>query len=173
MPTPKELRLTGISFIEDENAFLAGFIDRYNSRFAKALAKPDNLHRALNVEPDRLREIFCLPNKRYISKDLTIKYARKRLKLDINEVSRGLVSTYVDTYELLARRVQVRANGRALPYTVLIPDRRVTHVAIIEDKRLSAVLEFIKAEQDKAAADPEVKPSSARNGHKTTGRRNN
>ncbi|MCR9086526.1 MAG: hypothetical protein NXH97_07280 [Rhodobacteraceae bacterium] len=121
---------------------------------------------------NRLREILCLRDKRYVSKDLTIKYARKRLKLDFNEVSRGLVGTYVDTYEMPDGRVQIRAKGRALPYTVLNPDRRVTHAAITENKRLSAVLEFIKAEQDKASPDPGVKPGSARNGYKTTGRRN-
>lgn len=28
-------------------------------RHAKAPVKPDNLHRALNVEPDRLAEVLC------------------------------------------------------------------------------------------------------------------
>lgn len=32
----KELRIAGISNMEDGNAFLAGFVDRYNAKFAKA-----------------------------------------------------------------------------------------------------------------------------------------
>lgn len=87
---------------------------------------------------NRLREILCLRDKRYVSKDLTIKYARKRLKLDINVVSCGLVGTCVDTYELPDGWIQVRAKGRALPYAVLGSDRRVTHAAITENKRLRA-----------------------------------
>ena len=50
----KELRLAGISDMEDANAFLPDFMERYNARFAKAPRRPDDLHRALNVEPDRL-----------------------------------------------------------------------------------------------------------------------
>ena len=77
----KELRIAGISNMEDGNAFLAGFVERYNAKFAKAPAKPDNLHRALNIEPDRLAEVFCLRDKRYVTKDLTLKYDRKRIRL--------------------------------------------------------------------------------------------
>ena len=49
--------------------------------------------------------------------------------------------------------------------------QRVTHAAITENKRLGAVLAHIKEEQEKAAQPPEVKPVSAKNGYKKTGRR--
>ena len=57
----KELRLAGISDMEAGNAYLQGFREHYNAQFAKAPAKPDNLHRALNVEPDRLEDVLCWP----------------------------------------------------------------------------------------------------------------
>lgn len=167
----KELRIAGISNMDDGNAFLEGFVDRYNAKFAKAPARPDNLHRALNIEPDRLAEIFCLRDKRYVTKDLTIKYDRKRIKLEVNDLSRGLVGKYVDVYELADGRIQVRAKGVALPHSILNPERRITHAAITENKRLGAVLAFIKEEQDKPAPRPKVKPISAKNGYKKTGRR--
>ncbi len=50
----KELRIAGISDMKAANAFLPRFMERYNDRFAKPAARPDNLHRALNVAPDRL-----------------------------------------------------------------------------------------------------------------------
>jgi hypothetical protein len=37
----KELRLAGISNMEDGNAFLPRFTERFNARFAKAPAKPN------------------------------------------------------------------------------------------------------------------------------------
>jgi transposase len=49
----KELRLAGISDMTAANAFLPGFVERYNAKFAKAPRRPDNLHRPMNVEPDR------------------------------------------------------------------------------------------------------------------------
>lgn len=168
----KELRIAGISNMEDGNAFLDGFAQRYNAKFAKPPAKQDNLHRALNVEPDRLAEVFCLRDKRYVTKDLTLTYDRKRIRLEVNDLTRGLIGKYVDTYEFADGRIQVRAKGVALPCAVFDPhQQRVTHAAITENKRLGAVLAHIKEEQEKAAPPPKVKPVSAKNGYKKTGRR--
>jgi transposase len=167
----KELRLAGISDMEDGNAFLPGFTERFNAKFAKAPAKPNDLHRALNIEPDRLSEVFCLRDKRHVTKDLMLKYDRKRIKLEINELTRGLVGKYVDVYEYGCGRIQVRASGIVLPHAILNPERKITHAAITENKRLSAVLEHIKTEQDKAPPKVKVKPISAKNGYVKTGRR--
>ena len=46
--------------METGNDYLQGFKERHNAKFAKAPAKPDNLHRALNIEPDRLADVLCL-----------------------------------------------------------------------------------------------------------------
>jgi transposase len=169
----KELRLAGISDMEAANAFLPSFMERYNASFAKPAARPDNLHRSLNVAPDRLAEVFCLRDKRYVSKDLTLKYDSKRIRLEVNDLTRGLVGKYADTYEFPDGRIQVRHNGVVLPCTIFDPhQQRVTHAAITDNKHLSAVLAHIKAEQDKAAVSPEVRPESARNGYQKNGRRN-
>ncbi len=168
----KELRLAGISSMEDGNAFLPGFIERYNAKFAKVPARPDNLHRALNIEPDRLSEVFCLRDKRYVTKDLSLKYDRKRIRLEINDLTRGLVGKYVDTYEYGCGRIQIRAKGIALPHTIFDLDQRVTHAAVTENKRLGAVLAHIKAEQEKQPSKVTVKPVSAKNAYVKTGRRN-
>lgn len=155
----KELRIAGISDMVTANAFLPGFMERFNDRFAKPAARPDNLHRALNVAPDRLAEIFCLRNKRYVSKDLTLKYDCKRIRLAVNDLTRGLVGKYAGTYEFPDGRIQVRHLGIALPCPIFDPhQQRVTHAAITDNKHLCAVLAHIKAEQDKSAASAEVRP---------------
>ena len=68
-------------------------------------------------------------------------------------------------------RLQIRGNGVALPFRVFDKDQRVSHAAIVENKRLGAVLAHIKAEQEKSAPKVRVRPSSARNGYEKTGRR--
>ena len=166
----KELRLAGISGMEEGNAFLPRFMVRFNAQFSKAPAKSDDLHRALNIEPNSLSEVFCLRDQRHVTKNLMLKYDRKRIKLEINDLSRGLVGKFVDIYEYGCGRILVRAKGVALPHTILNPERRITHAAITENKRLSAVLEHIKAEQDKTPPKVKVKPESARNGYKKKGR---
>jgi transposase len=166
----KELRLAGISNMDEGNAFLPGFTERFNAKFAKAPAKSNDLHRALNIEPDRLSEVFCLRDQRHVTKDLMLKYDRKRIKLEVNDLTRGLVGKFVDIYEYGCGRIQVRANGVVLPHSILNPERSINHTAITENKRLSAVLAHIKTEQDKPAPKPKVKPVSAKNGYVKTGR---
>lgn len=59
----KELRLAGAASVEDGNAFLEGFTQRYNAKFAKAPAKPDSLSCGQRVtrELDRITEIRGYP----------------------------------------------------------------------------------------------------------------
>ncbi|MFX0544490.1 ISNCY family transposase [Roseovarius sp. S1116L3] len=146
----KELRLVGISDIETANAFLPGFKERYNSRFAKTPRRQDNLHRTMNVEPERLRNILCLRDERYVGQQLAFSYDRRRIILEENEVSASLPGKYVDSYEFADGGLEFRWKGVQLPYSAFDKDQRVTHAAITENKRLSAVLEHIKAAQDKA-----------------------
>jgi hypothetical protein len=168
----KELRLAGISDMEAGNAYLQGFKERYNVKFAKAPAKSDNLHRALNVEPDRLADVLCWRENRYVGKQLTFSYDRKRIMLEESEITRGLVGKYVDTYAFVDGRFEVRWKGRSLPYKIFDMDQRVTHAAITGNKRLSAVLEHIKEMQDAAPPKPKVRTNSEKMGYyKPNGRR--
>lgn len=167
----KELRLAGICDMEAANAFLPGFMDRYNARFAKIPRRPDNLHRALNIEPNRLRDVFCFRDQRYVGQQLTFSYERKRIMLEKSEISRGLVGKYVDTYAYADGRLEIRWKGISLPYSAFDKDQRVTHAAITENKHLSAVLEFIKKEQDKTAP-KKHRAGKQRSRYQPTGRRN-
>ncbi|MEO3480846.1 ISNCY family transposase [Phaeobacter sp. CAU 1743] len=167
----KELRLAGVSDMKARNAFLEGFKSRFNAKFAKAPAKPDNLHRALNVEPDRLAEVLCWRENRYVGKQLTFSYDRKRIMLEENELSRALVGKYVDTYVFVDGRFEVRWKGQALPYRIFDMDQRVTHAAITENKRLGAVLAYVKEMQDAAPPKPKVRTNSEKMGYKPNGHR--
>lgn len=147
----KELRLAGISEMEATSAFLPSFTERYNAKFAKAPRRADNLHRSMNIEPDRLRDVFCFRDERVVGSQLAFSYECQRIILAQNEMTRDLPGKYVDTFAFPDGCSEVRWKGVSIPYSVFDKDQRVTHAAITENKHLSAVLEHIKAEQDKAA----------------------
>ena len=167
----KELRLAGISDMEEANAFLPVFMQRYNAKFAKTPRRLDNLHRPLNTEPDRLTDILCLRDERYVGNQLAFSYDRQRIILEENEIMRGLPGKYVDSYEYPDGRLEFRWKGVSLPYSMFDKDQRVTHAAITENKRLGAVLEFIKEEQDKGAP-KKRRAGKQRTRYKPNGRRN-
>jgi hypothetical protein len=160
----KELRLAGIDTMEAGNAFLPDFMEDYNRRFAVIPARSDDLHRPINLSPDRMMEILCKREQRYVGAQLTFSFERKRIMLQETEVTRGLVGRYVETYAYADGRLDVRWKGYSLPYTVFNKDQRVTHAAITDNKRLGDVLTYIKERQDQQDK-PVVKSNSDKNGY--------
>ncbi len=167
----KEMRLDGVTGMTAGNDWLPGYIQRHNQQFARTPARPDNLHRAVTETPDRLNDILCWRDERYVGQQLTFSYERKRIMLEESEISRGLVGKYVDTYAWPDGRFEVRWKGFSLPYRVFDPDQqRVTHAAITENKRLSEALAFAKEIQDARQAEP-VKVGKQRTKYTPTGRK--
>jgi hypothetical protein len=168
----KALRLAGISDMDGGNTFLQGFVERHNLRFAKAPRRPDDLHRPLNVGPDRLRGILCRREERYVDRNLTLRHDRRRITLARTPETEELAGKYVDVHLYPDGAMEVRHRSIALPFTVFDHDQqRVTQAAIIENKHLSAVLEHIRDEQQNAV--PKAKRSPVqRTRYTPNGRRN-
>ncbi len=62
-------------------------------------------------------------------------------------------------------RSRFGSKGRTLPYRVFSKDQRVSHTAIVENKRLSHALTSIKAQQD-MKREPKVQTNSEKGGYK-------
>ncbi|TCU24408.1 ISNCY family transposase [Rhizobium azibense] len=166
----KDMRLAGICDMQAGNAFLPTFMEGYNARFAVAPARSDNLHRPVNLASDRLKDILCKREQRYVGAQLTFSFERQRIMLEETDITRGLVGRYVETYAFADGRLDVRWKGHSLPYRVFDKDQRVTHAAITENKRLSDVLAYIKEQQDQRLP-PKVKTNSEKNGYTPRGRK--
>ena len=161
----KELRLAGISSMEGGNAFLPAFVERYNERFAVRAARPENLHHPLNVSASRLSDILCHREQRYVGAQLTFHYDRKLIILEQTDLSKGLAGKYVELYDFFDRPLEVRWKGVALPYRIFSKDQRVTHTAIVENKRLGHALTIVKAQQE-LKLETKVMTNSEKTGYK-------
>lgn len=75
----KELRLAGVSSLEQANAFLDKYLPKYNARFAIKPFRKTNLHRAVPKNLN-LDEIFCIKEYRTIGNGFTCQW-RNRLFL--------------------------------------------------------------------------------------------
>jgi transposase len=76
----KELRLAGITTLEAANAFLPGFIARYNARFAKAPQDPNSAWVPLPADLD-LNYYFAIRETRTVRADHCISFASRLLQL--------------------------------------------------------------------------------------------
>jgi transposase len=143
----KELRLAGISDLEAANAFLPGFIESYNSKFARPPAQALDLHRPL-AGTNQLGDILCWREHRRVSQQLVVHYNRMKLTLHPSEVTARLVGQEVEIYDFPDGRLEIRWKGLPLVYEAFDKLQRVSHAAIVENKRLGEVLAWIKERQD-------------------------
>jgi hypothetical protein len=165
----KELRLANICDISAGNVFLPAFMNQFNERFAIPSARPEDLHRPLSIPMEKLTDILCHREQRYVGSQLTLSYDRKRIILERNPLSEGLDGKYVDVYDFPDGRLEVRTKGLLLPYRVFSKDQRVSHTAIVENKRLGHALAVIKAQQDTSFT-PKVNTNSQKLGYQKRGR---
>ena len=142
----KELRLAEIATIEAANAWLPGFVANYNGRFGRQPANAKDLHRPLTAADD-LDEILAWREERTVTQNLTLHYDRMMLLLDPTPLARGLVRKKVAVVNYPDGRFAVQFEGTTLGFKVFDKIQTVQPGAIVDNKRLSAVLEQVKAQQ--------------------------
>ena len=167
----KELRLAGIANVDEANAFLPGFIERFNVRFAVSPARPGDLHRSLDLSPGRLDDILCHRELRHVGQQLTLAYERKLFILTRNGVTEAIAGEYVEVYDYADDRLDIRWRGHSLPYSVFDKAQRVGQGEVVENKRLGAALAFVKARQDLQRPPPRVRTNSEAGGYHARPRR--
>jgi len=100
----KEMRLRGISTIEEANKFLQGYLPEYNRRFAVKPKKEGDLHRAV-PKGIKLDSILCIKTERVLRNDFTISHNGKlyQIKDKTNarkvQVEERINGTMAITYE--------------------------------------------------------------------------
>src|SRR6201998_4105151 len=127
-------------------AWLPGFIAAYNARFGRDPANAKDLHRPL-APADDLDEILAWREERTVTRNLTLHYDRMMLILDPTPLARGLVRKKVEVVNYPDGGFTVEFHGAEPGFKVFDKIQTVQPGAIVDNKRLAAVLEQIKAQQ--------------------------
>jgi hypothetical protein len=146
----KELRLRGISTMAEANGFMPEFIADYNARFAKPPRSDHDVHRPVRQD-ENLDLIFAWREPRCVSKSLTLQYDKRLYLLDDTPSARALVGCYIDVFHYADGRIEPRANGVSLPFTIYDRLSEVDQGAIVDNKRLGHVLQMaqlVQAQRD-------------------------
>lgn len=108
----KEMRLVGISTLEEANVFLEDYLPKYNRRFGKHARNETNVHRKAPKKRD-LDAILSIQEKRLFQKDSTIRYKTK-CYLFTNVPKRRIKKVIVE--ERLDGSVHIRYGKEYLQY---------------------------------------------------------
>ena len=142
----KELRLAGAATLAEGNTLLPAFIADYNARFAKAPANTKDLHRPLRAGDD-LDDAFAWKEERTLSRALTLQYDKILFILEPSEPAKAAIGKRVTVVDYPDGRLSIRYKGVELAYRTFDKIRQVDQGAIVENKRLGAVLAMIRDQQ--------------------------
>ncbi|MGH8785375.1 MAG: ISNCY family transposase [Cupriavidus necator] len=146
----KELRLRGISTMAAANAFASHFMADFNARFAKVPKRDFDAHRPLRGDED-LARIFSWREWRKVSASLTLQYDKVMYLLEDRPEHRRLIHRYLEVAEYPDGRIELWADGAALPYTTYDRLGEIDQGAIVDNKRLGHVLAItaqVQAQRD-------------------------
>ncbi len=157
----KELRLRGINDVEAANTFAPEFIADYNRRFARAARSEHDAHRPLQASDD-LTRIFSWQETRLVSKNLTLNYKRVLYVLDRTETARAARGQRIGVEEREDGSLSFWHAEHELQATAFPKDHSARQCEVVDNKRLSAALEFIKEQQRVRTEAKVAKPSTTR-----------
>ena len=155
----KELRLRGISDVEAANAFAPEFIADYNRRFARAPRSEHDSHRPLQASDD-LARILSWQETRLVSKSLTLSYKRVLYVFDPTDAARAARGKRVGIEEREDGFLSFWHGAHALLATAFPKEHGVRQGDVVESKRLSATMEYIKERQRERIEVTAAKPST-------------
>ena len=109
----KELRLVGIQSVAEANAFLPGYLPRYNRRFARPAASPADLHRPA-PSSRALDRVLCIREERTVRNDFTIAHHGTLYQLE-----QATRAKQVTVEERLDGTLHLTYKGRELRYRAI------------------------------------------------------
>ena len=108
-----ELRLAGAVTLEEANAVLKEFLDRFNTRFGVPARQPEAAYRRLR--PDVcLGRVLCFRHSRRVARDNTVKYRWRTLQLLPGTERRSFAGAVVEVLEGLDGQLAVRCQGEII-----------------------------------------------------------
>lgn len=130
----KEMRLRGISTIEEANRFLQEYLPVYNKKFMVKPVSKEDLHRPVPQGID-LDKILCIRTERTVRNDHTIAHDRKLYQIE--ELS---LSKKVMVEERTDGKMLIVCHGKSLRYRQITKRPEITKQPVIREKRTPYVL---------------------------------
>ena len=142
----KQMRLEGISSLEEANAYLPQFIEAHNKKFAVEPESAENAHRTLHQTEEGLKEILSIQKHRKLSKNLEFSFEGKIYQVQKPGAGYRYRSKQVTVCEQSDGTVKVKCGAEILKVKVI--DKKLKSAKVADRKTLDALLDAAR-EKDK------------------------
>ncbi len=150
----KEMRLEGISSMEEAQAFAPSFMDMWNARFAVQPRDPAPAHRPWAQDVNALDDVLARREDRVLSKTLTFRCGGTLYCVKTTGPGTALRGARVSLLHYLDGTMQVRYKDRTLAFTALHATPKP--VKVEDEKTLNARVDAIIAQI--AVSHPKTRP---------------
>lgn len=133
----KEMRLEGISGMEEANAWAPEFMANNNAKFAVLPRSTYDAHRPL-LASENLDRIFTRQETRILSKNLTLQYKKVIYQIQSKRPTYAMRHAQVTVCENEKGIIEIMYRGRSLPYTIYHKQERQAEV--VSSKSLDKAL---------------------------------
>jgi transposase len=134
----KEMRLRGISSLEQGNAYLPEFIEDFNQRFCVPPRSTHDAHRPLTAL-ENLGYILAWQEPRIVSKNLTVQFKKVVYQIQTDRPSYALRNAQVTVCEDAAGQVAILYKSKPLDYTIF--HKKEHQAEIVDTKNIDRVLD--------------------------------
>ncbi len=126
----KELRLAGITTIEEANKFLQEYISKFNAKFAVVPKRKKNLHKTISKQiKEKLPQIFSVQDQRKVHNDYTVMFKTNYFQLNREQPTTVYKRDTIIVEEHLDGTTKLCLRNHYLDYTVL-PERPKREISI-------------------------------------------
>ena len=133
----KELRLRGISSIEQGNAFLPEFMAAFNQRFGVSPRSQHDAHRPL-TSGENLAQILTWQEPRILSKNLTLQLQKVVYQIQTDRPTYALRNAQVIVCQDAQLQVSILYKGKPLQFSIF--HKQVHQSEIVDTKIIDQVL---------------------------------
>lgn len=139
----KEMRLKGISSIEEANAYVPEFIADYNRRFSVKPNSTEDAHRKLHHDEESLKRVLSIHTTRKLTKNLEFALDCKKYQIKTPGVGYRLRYKTVTVCEHMDGSQEVLCDNQQLLFTVMDVKKAVK---VADAKDLNMVMDKIVEE---------------------------
>jgi len=135
----KEMRLEGISNIEEGNAFLARYMAKHNQKFAVLPASDEDANRPVLHSEEELDLIFSKHSKRKLSKNLALQYNNTIYQVNIKGIGYAMRGSTITICEAFDGTVTLLYKGKTLQYSTFKRGEKVPEP--VSEKSINQVVD--------------------------------
>lgn len=139
----KELRLQGISTMDEANEWSESFVNDYNDRCGQQPSRDLNLHREVARNED-LNLILAWKEERKLTTKLTVQNGDWIYVLKDTPAARELVGHRITIHVSPTEKIQLRGNGKTLNYDRQPVVRKAKQIVLVDSKNLDETLHQLR-----------------------------